>query len=971
MKMIKHMRFDYKFAFNVPSDDDFSKIKLVQNTVKGSPYKVLYVLDYIPKNDLRDLNGHLMTDGAQETFDSILKFAKVPAHDYLICSFHACRTINKSDAFVHNAFDAFEDRLSEIIKVYSPDKIVVFGLRPFKFLAPKECDRVGANQQSMLGVPVYKTLHGKSTCVTRSLAIDSLFYGSTAHVELVDYIVENIVNAHLGKLRYKINRPEMKVVLIDSMKKFKKFFDYLCIQELVVVDTETDNLYKINNRVLTIQFAFDDETAYIIPLCHKDTPFTHAELSEIFVSLKHFFEDVIVSKGLIYVNAQFDLAIMKTQFNIDFYCSDLIDIFAAELVLGESRKFIMSIEGKPYHSLGNLAVQYGDFSYVDAKIGKSDRKNIGKLDLDDDLLNYMGLDVTVPFSIWALQQRKAADAKYTKYQSMVLNQMSDVIHSLAMLEYNGYPVDIEYLFKLKLPDSPINAEIARLHQEFLSLDSVQAVNKKLLEKAGIKTNALFGKHSVAFKVNKQDHLQELFFKQLGLKPVNSGAFGKSKIDKDFQSEYADIYEVQIFNAYKKAIKLRDSYVNQMLKFWADDDDFKSTKRVRCRFEYLPVITGRISASKPGLQQIPARSSLGKHIKRLFAAERGKMFVKVDYRVNEVRGWGNVAQDAEVAKAFNIGAELIKKYRLKPSEELLKRIGLDGDVHKVNSAYFFAKKIEDVTKDDRNAIKGIIFGLIYGMAVQTLANNLKKDLKYMEDLVRKFMSRFKLGGKWFTDVCNFAKRNFYVESPVGRRRHLFGYVFSEKNYKVYNRITAYCDRRAKNSVVQGVCSDFLFIGLRSFAKSLHAYTKKFGYKPDIKAVVSVHDSVEVETDYAHVLLSINMLEKALTSDVKRIMVERHDFKLLSDLEIDFEFGVTMDNTHSWYGDLQNLEQYIYEGIQYQSVNMKYDYSAKEIRTFMESVFNVDFMSKWMVDQATDCYPRFLEYKWKESPLYKSE
>lgn len=207
-----------------------------------------------------------------------------------------------------------------------------------------------------------------------------MFGGDEACLSLIGYIAQNLRNAHAGAIVYGIKRPKIQIVLIDTIARFKRFYKKLVSEPIASIDTETDNLYRIKNRVLTIQFAFDDEEAFIIPLCHKDSPFDKDELDYIFEKLKYYFEFVKI-KYMIFANAQFDLAVMKTQFNIRYYCSSVFDIFAGEKILDENLKWLKSVTGGYYYSLGNLSCQYGDFSYHTGKFGKDDRVTISTMAL--------------------------------------------------------------------------------------------------------------------------------------------------------------------------------------------------------------------------------------------------------------------------------------------------------------------------------------------------------------------------------------------------------------------------------------------------------------------------------------------------------------------------------------------------------------------------------------------------------------
>ena len=388
--MITYLKHKFNFKFPVSDTDNFTDIKLVKFTAKNSKRKVLYVLDYIPKEDLES-RTNLLSGSALDTFANLLKLAKVPDHNYLVCSYHACRTIGQMSGFVNSAFEAFDERLYEIIQAYQPDSIIVFGHRPFKVICRKESEMANENPHNIIGCKFERTFGyngNKPVTVVKSIPIDGIFAGNEGAISLSGYIARHIDCAYNQNMRYKIERPKLVVVLIDNIKRFKKFFAMLLQEPIVSIDTETDNLYRVKNRVLTIQFSFDTEYSYIIPLCHKDSTFSKNELDYIFDTLRDYFESTSVAECHIFANAQFDLNVMRTQFGIRYYKTPIFDIFSSECVLDENMKWLQTMAGGYYYSLGNLASQYGDYAYLTAKFSKAERATIKNHDLDEDLLNY-------------------------------------------------------------------------------------------------------------------------------------------------------------------------------------------------------------------------------------------------------------------------------------------------------------------------------------------------------------------------------------------------------------------------------------------------------------------------------------------------------------------------------------------------------------------------------------------------------
>jgi hypothetical protein len=631
--------------------------------------------------------------------------------------------------------------------------------------------------------------------------------------------------------------------------------------------------------------------------------------------------------------------------------NDVWDIFAGEYAADENLKGLTAATGGYYYSLGNLSTQFGTNCYLTSEFSKSDRKNISTTDLTTPLLRYMSLDTIVPWLICEQQIARAAHAQHDKYVTLVSRQYSDTIHGFSRMENCGSGIDVQYLFHLRTPQSPIEAVIKEMGAKLMGSKAVQTVNKKLIAATGAQNTvggwATSMSETQVFSLSTNEHKRELFFKTLGLKPVEIGAGGFGKLDKAFQDKYKDVPEVKMYTALGKAEKLRNAYVRNFLKLLNSDPDFRSDYRIRPNYNYLKVVTGRTSASDPNLQQIPSRSELGKHIKRLFIARHGHLYVKVDYRVHEVRGWGLIALDRALASVFEKAKEIRDAYRNHPTPELAKRLKTEADIHIINAAYFFTVAIEKVDKELRNAVKGVIFGLIYQMSIKSLAATLNKDVPFTEKLVRDFNKRFPKGMKWIEACKEYARKNFYYENPLGFRRHLWGYCLplSCANGK---RIHAEMDRRAVNSPVQGMCAQFASIGMRMIDKNVFALSKKLKRKVEILVNNSVHDSVENEAGYRDFIRSLALIENSLTVDVREEVYARYGFEFVVDLEIDFEIGSALSNCQAWDFSLVSLANIVKASIEFQKQELGY---KMDVNASIDMVFSqYDDYPKWMIEQA---------------------
>lgn len=149
---------------------------------------------------------------------------------------------------------------------------------------------------------------------------------------------------------------------------------------------------------------------------------------------------------------------------------------------------------------------------------------------------------------------------------------------------------------------------------------------------------------------------------------------------------------------RKLHRLRSTFIESYLL------DAVVGERLHCQFHPLRgeskgTRSGRYSSSSPNLQNIPARRDLAKPIRRLFIPEEGARWVSIDYSQVEYRLLLHYAEGggADEARAH---------YAAHP----------DTDYH----ALVQEQVARMGAKLTRKAVKGVNFGLIYGMGRELLA-----------------------------------------------------------------------------------------------------------------------------------------------------------------------------------------------------------------------------------------------------------
>lgn len=312
--------------FNTEEKFDYVQIAKHKGT---NGKKILLVLDYMPTEDL--YSGKLLSGITGTLLERLMGIAKnlykakynIDDYSWIAISYNSFRTVGKSDDFRHSADKAFAARCKHIICEYRPNIVLTFGSDPFRALAEKEIEYVGNKACQWMGVPIETSCesqdkkHGFTLVSTVSCNTLINTGGEGSEIAIAGYVARNIANALEGSLKYRIPKsPKYRPVLINTVEKFDKMMAYIRNKKRVAIDTETDNLNRIKNKVLTIQFATNVKRAFVLPIYHKDSPFLPKELKYIVDKLRDYFEYDNNNEHHVYTNAVFDLNVMRQNFKI-------------------------------------------------------------------------------------------------------------------------------------------------------------------------------------------------------------------------------------------------------------------------------------------------------------------------------------------------------------------------------------------------------------------------------------------------------------------------------------------------------------------------------------------------------------------------------------------------------------------------------------------------------------------------------
>lgn len=180
-------------------------------------------------------------------------------------------------------------------------------------------------------------------------------------------------------------------------------------------------------------------------------------------------------------------------------------------------------------------------------------------------------------------------------------------------------------------------------------------------------------------------------------------------------------------------------------------------KVHAKFSQTNTVTGRLSCKDPALHGI----------KRLFeirnsvVPDEGHLFVEGDLSQAEIRMLAAMSGDENLIDAFKAG----------------------GDIHEENARRIF--KVPEgqlVTKEQRAATKRIVFAILYGAHVSSVAESLGISVDEAQSYFNKFYQTYPRTKEWMDEMVEFCSKNGYVVNYYGRIRRLPGIWASNRGQR---------------------------------------------------------------------------------------------------------------------------------------------------------------------------------------------
>lgn len=333
--------------------------------------------------------------------------------------------------------------------------------------------------------------------------------------------------------------------------------------------------------------------------------------------------------------------------------------------------------------------------------------------------------------------------------------------------------------EVELPLTPV---LARMEAAGIAVDL--AVLEDLAGSLGSRVDALRAEiHSLAgreFNPDSPKQLQQVLFDELGLPKTKRIQTGYST-DAQALATIADTHPVvERLLEYREVAKLKTTYVDALPPLVNPD-----TGRIHAEFNQTAAVTGRLSSQHPNLQNIPVRTEEGRVIRRAFVPGEGFACLMVaDYSQIELRVMAHLSGDEGLAAAFS-------------SHE---------DIHATTAAMVWDLPVDQVDSTLRNRIKGMTYGLAYGLSAYGLSQQLGIPPDEAGELMDAYFARFPKVGEYLRGVVEQARHDGWTSTMRGRRRYLPDLRSDNRQRRDM------AERMALNAPIQGSAADIIKLAM---------------------------------------------------------------------------------------------------------------------------------------------------------------
>ena len=345
----------------------------------------------------------------------------------------------------------------------------------------------------------------------------------------------------------------------------------------------------------------------------------------------------------------------------------------------------------------------------------------------------------------------------------------------------------------------------------VDLEVLSEIGDTLADRITALREEIYGHAGDEFNLDSPKQLQRVLFEELALPRTKRIKSGYSTDANALTSLLESHPIVAPLLQYRELSKLKGTYVDALPPL-VD----ARTGRIHAEFNQMVAVTGRLSSQNPNLQNIPIRSATGREIRRAFVPGEGyDELLVADYSQIELRVMAHLSGDPGLIAAFTSGE----------------------DIHATTAAMVWDLPIDAVDNTLRSRIKGMTYGLAYGLSAYGLSQQLGIPPDEARELMDAYFDRFPGVRDYLGGVVDQARVDGFTATLFGRRRYLPDLMSDQRQRRQM------AERMALNAPIQGTAADIIKLAMIAVAEALGDRDL------DAQLLLQVHDELVCETTTA--------------------------------------------------------------------------------------------------------------------------
>jgi len=376
------------------------------------------------------------------------------------------------------------------------------------------------------------------------------------------------------------------------------------------------------------------------------------------------------------------------------------------------------------------------------ELGKQGVENFGL----DEVARYLAKDV---YYCWLMFQRFFPRLSRSGLQGAYEFEMQ-VYPVIMRMEQHGFPVDLTQLASVK---ADLEKAIRGVEEEAWSI----AGDQFTLSDPAARRWVLFGEGIPEYGVSKK-RLKTQKLKVLVRTPKKKEPAATAAV-LEWHAERGNRM-AELLAEWATLDKLYGTFVGRV-EYAPDDEPEPDEDRsgiygflnyhngdlptIHTGYKQHGTVTGRLSAAKPNLQQLPRGST----IRNLFVAGEGYRLIVADYDQVELRCAAYLSGDRNMLQTFQRG----------------------DDIHRRAAAAMFNCSLAEVTDDMRAVGKTQNFAVLYGAGPGKIAAVAHCSMERAEELIDAYFRAFPMLDRWKDKELQMARKRGDRANPLSQPPHV--------------------------------------------------------------------------------------------------------------------------------------------------------------------------------------------------------